>query len=198
MSDQSTSRRTLLAGGVAGSALAGLVLRGGDADAAVTVPTGGAVQFFLDLDGIPGDSTDSQFPNTFEILDWTYGATTSVSPARSGGARGKVQPHDLTFTKVLDKASPKLFLACATGKHIKTATLVARKASAKQPYLKIVLKDVYVSSYRAGPNAGDATPLDVVGLDYASFEIVYTVQDPAGGIGKTIRAAFDFLKNRVL
>ena len=79
MSDQTTSRRSLLAGGVVGSALGGLILDPGAADAAITVPTGGSVAFFLDLDGIPGESTDAQFPNTFEILDYAFGATTSVA-----------------------------------------------------------------------------------------------------------------------
>jgi type VI secretion system secreted protein Hcp len=198
MSDQSTSRRILLAGGLVGSALGGLVLNAGDADAAVVIPTAPSVQFFLDLAGIPGDSTDAQFPHTFEIFDWTYGATTSVGPTRTGGARGKVQPHDLTFTKLVDKASPKLFLACATGKHISSATLVARKQGADQAYLKIVLKDVYVSGYHTAPNGGDAIPLDVVGLDYAQLEIDYTFQNAAGGPSKTVTAAFDFVKNKVL
>ncbi len=192
----SPTRRTLLAGGVAGSALGGLAL--GPAGAAVSVPVGSSVDVFLDLDGIPGDSDDAEFPHTFEILDWHLGATTSVGPETSGGARRKVKPQPLTVVKLLDQASPKLFLACATGKHIAKATLVARKASAKQPYLKVVLKDVYVSSYRSAPNSDGALPLDVVGLDYATLEIDYTVESPAGGIDKVVRAAFDFVRNRVL
>jgi type VI secretion system secreted protein Hcp len=198
MPDQTTTRRSLLAGGVVGTAVGGLVLDGGAAQASVTIPSGFSVQFFLDLDGISGDSTDSQFPNTFEVLDYSLGATTSIGPSRTGGARSKVKPADFSFTKVLDKASPKLFLACATGKHIKTATLHARKAAAPQPYLKIVLTDVFVASYHSAPNVDDSTPLDVVALDFATFEIDYTVQDPAGGPGRTISAAFDFLRNKVL
>jgi type VI secretion system secreted protein Hcp len=198
MPEQTTTRRSLLAGGVAGTALGGLVLAPGDASAGITVPTGGSVAFFLDLDGIPGDSNDSEFPNTFELLDYSMGATTSVGPTRTGGARAKARPQDLSFTKVLDKASPKLFLACVTGKHIKTATLYVRKAGAPQPYLKIVLSDVYVSSYRSGPNFDDGTPLDAVTLDFATFEIQYNVQDVAGGPGRTVTAAFDFVTNKVI
>src|SRR5262249_2408558 len=81
MPDQSTPRRSLLAGGVVGSALGGLVLAPGDADAAITVPTAPSVAFFLALAGLPGDSTDAEFPGTFDILDWSLGTTTSIGPS---------------------------------------------------------------------------------------------------------------------
>jgi type VI secretion system secreted protein Hcp len=198
MFDQSPSRRSLIAGGVAGTALGGLTLSSGSADAAVGIPSEPSAQFFLALTGIPGTSTDVQFPGTHEILDYGLGATTSVRPGSSGGAKGKAQPHDFTFTKVLDKSSPKLFLSCATGAHIKKATVTARKKSAKVEYLTFVLTDVFISSYHTAPGSGDALPLDVISLDYATLEIAYTPQTPDGSQGKPITAGFDFVTNKVL
>ena len=69
----------------------------------------------------------------------------------SGGGTGKAQVHDLHFTKYVDKASPKLFGACATGQHIPKGVLTYRKAGVKEgqvEYFKIMLSDLLVSSYQ--------------------------------------------------
>jgi type VI secretion system secreted protein Hcp len=197
MADHTTTRRTLLAGTLGGSALGGLVLTS-DAEAAVSVPSAPAVDFFVALPGVPGESVDEQFPNTFDTLDWSFGETTSVSPTNTGNGVGKVKPQPFVFVKHVDKASPALFLKCATGKHFPKATITARKRSSKEPYLQVVLHDVYISSYRTAPGSVDAVPLDVVGLDYGSVLITFTPQNPDGSLGTPIEAGFDFVKNKVL
>ena len=121
MADHTTTRRTLLAGSLGGSALGGLVLTT-DAEAAVSVPSDPAVDFFVALAGLPGESQDAQFPKTFDTLDWSFGATTSVSPTNTGNGVGKVKPQPFVFVKRVDKASPILFMTCATGKHFPSAT----------------------------------------------------------------------------
>ena len=53
-----------------------------------------------------------------------------------GGGAGKATFHDLIFMHTIDKASPVLMKACATGEHIKEATLTLRKAGkGQQEYL---------------------------------------------------------------
>jgi type VI secretion system secreted protein Hcp len=197
MADHTATRRTLLAGTLGGSALGGLVLTT-DAEAAVSVPGSPAVDFFVDLAGVPGESQDAQFPHTFDTLDWSFGETTSVSPTNTGNGVGKVKPQPFVFVKHVDKASPVLFLKCATGKHVTKATLTARKRASKEPYLEVVLRDVYISSCRTAPASVDAVPLDVVGLDYRSVLITFTPQNPDGSLGTPVRAGFDFVKNKVL
>jgi type VI secretion system secreted protein Hcp len=197
MTEHNTTRRTLIAGGLSGSALGGLMLAT-DADAAVSVPTAPSVDFFVHLAGIPGDSLDAQFPKTFDTLDWSFGATTSVSPTSPGGAVGKVKPQPFVFVKHVDKASPVLFKACATGKHFPTATIVARKRAAKEQFLQVTLRDVFISSYRSAPGSVDGVPLDVVGLDYRVFQITFTPQNPDGSLGTSVTTGFDFVKNKVL
>src|SRR3954454_5462822 len=105
MTDLSTTRRTLLAGGLSGSALGGLALAS-DAEGAVGVPTAPAVDFFVDLAGIPGGSQDARLPKTFDTLDWSHGAVTSVSPTNTGGGVGKVRPQPFVFVKRGDKTTP--------------------------------------------------------------------------------------------
>jgi type VI secretion system secreted protein Hcp len=60
---------------------------------------------------------------------------------------GKASFSDFNFTHHVDKASPNLMRACATGEHIKEATITARKAGkGQQEFLIIKMNDVIVTS----------------------------------------------------
>ncbi len=106
------------------------------------------VDFFLKIDGIDGESSDAKHKNEIDIGAWSWGVVQSGAGAGGGGrGAGKVSMQDFQFVMNLSKASPKLLLACASGKHIKQATLTARKAgTGKQEYLTFKFSDVLVSS----------------------------------------------------
>ena len=112
-----------------------------------------AVAYFLKLDGIVGESTDARHPGEIELESFSWGETESVAAGGGGGGggAGKVQIEDLHVVMRQSKASPPLFLACASGQHVKTAVLTGRKAGkAPMEFLSIKLTDVVVSSYRTG------------------------------------------------
>src|SRR5690242_5574091 len=98
-----------------------------------------AVDYFLKVDGIEGESQDHKHKNEIELQSYSWGASqTGTFSTASGGGSGKVQMQDFRFVMKHSKASPKLMLACATGEHIKTALLVCRKAGTQQQeFLKI-------------------------------------------------------------
>jgi type VI secretion system secreted protein Hcp len=196
MTEHTASRRTLLAGTLGGSALGGLVLASPDAAEAVTIPTDPTSSFFLAIDGIPGDSVDKQFAKTIDVLDWSWGVNTAISPTNTGSGAGKSKPQPFTFVARTSSASPKLFLACAKGTHFKSATLSARRSGdAAFVYLTIKLQNLFVTSYQVAPAPTDAFPLDVVQLEYGAVTISYTPQTAAGGPGTKVTAGFDFIKN---
>src|SRR4051812_11312285 len=103
-----------------------------------------ATDYFLKLDGIEGESQAKGHPNEIEISSFSFGASQSGSfAAGGGGGAGKVRMQDFHFTVPTNKASPKLFLACANGQHIKKATLTCRKAGKEQQeFLKYNFEDV--------------------------------------------------------
>ena len=71
-----------------------------------------AVDMFLKLGDIKGESKDSVHKETIDVLAWSWGASNSGSAQIGGGAGvGKVNVQDLSFTKFVDKASPDIFLA---------------------------------------------------------------------------------------
>src|SRR5262245_28480544 len=175
MPDHTASRRTLLAGTLGGSALGGLVLGSAEAAEAVTIPTDPTSVFFLAVDGIPGDSVDAHFEKTIDVLDWSWGVRSAISPTNTGSGAGKSKPQPFTVVARTGSASPKLFLACAKGTHIKTATLSARRSGAgAQVYLTIKLQNLFVTSYEVAPLPTDAGPIDVVQLEYGAVTVTYT------------------------
>ncbi|SPE33099.1 Protein hcp1 [Candidatus Sulfopaludibacter sp. SbA3] len=109
-----------------------------------------AFDSFLKLDGIKGESADAKHKGEIDILSFSFGASqTGTHATGGGGGAGKVQIHDIQFTKKVDASSPLLFLNCASGAHIKEATLVVRKAGGQQlEFLKIKLTDVLISSVK--------------------------------------------------
>jgi type VI secretion system secreted protein Hcp len=109
------------------------------------------VDYFLKIDTIEGESQDSKHKGEIDIDSWSWGATqTGAHAAGGGGGAGKVAMQDFHFTMKVNKASPKLMLACANGQHIPKAVLTCRKAGKEQQeYMKVTMSDLLVSSYQA-------------------------------------------------
>jgi type VI secretion system secreted protein Hcp len=153
--------------------------------------------YFMKIDGIPGDSTDAKHPNEIEVVSWSWGLTnTGSTHLGGGGGAGKADIQDLHFTARTSSASPLLFIACATGTHAKTADLVARKPGQTPfEFLKISLTDVLISSYQTAGNANDAVSLDQVSLDFAKVKITYIPQKPDGSAGTSVERGWDVNAN---
>ena len=157
-----------------------------------------AVEYFLKVDGIKGESRDNKHEHQIEILSYHWGVTqTGTMAFGGGGGAGKAQFTDFSFTNNVSKASPLLFLKCANGEHIKEATLSARKAGGEQQdFLIIKMNDVLVSSYQTGgSSSSDAVPTDQVGINYAKIEYIYKPQRPDGSFEGDVSAGWDLKKN---
>src|SRR5687768_13936919 len=110
-----------------------------------------ATDFFLKIDGVKGESMDKTHKDEINVESWSWGASQSVSSAtQSGGlGAGKVSISDFNFTMAINKASTELFLLCCNGKHIPSASFVARKAGdTPVEFFKVKLSDIIVSSYQ--------------------------------------------------
>jgi len=157
-----------------------------------------AIDYFLKLDGISGESKDSKHKGEIELLSFSFGETNSGSPGGGGGGAGKVQMSDFSFTARTTKASPQLFLSCAQGKHLKQAILTVRKAGgSQQEYLIIKLNDVLVSSYALGGSEGgaDGDPQDVFSLNFVKLSYDYKPQKADGSLDAPVHAGWDLSKN---
>ena len=141
--------------------------------------------YLLEIDGIKGESQDSKHKETIEISSFSWGVSNSGSfAAGGGGGSGKASFQDLHFTSHVNKSSPLIAKACATGQHIKKATLFVRKAGGdQQDYYVIKLEDLLVSSYQSGGSEGsNALPVDQFALNFAKIEFDYSPQKPDGSV----------------
>jgi type VI secretion system secreted protein Hcp len=157
-----------------------------------------AVDYFLKLDGIPGESTDSKHKNEIDIESWNWGQVNGgTHTGGSGGGAGKVSMHDFSFTMRINKASPKLFLACATGQHIKEALLTCRRAGKEQQeYLKIKFTELLVSNFQTGGSAGEVVPTDQISLNFGKIEISYAPQKGDGTLDSPVVHHYSAKENK--
>ncbi len=156
------------------------------------------VDYFLKIDGIEGESQDSKHKGEIELASWSFGATQSgTMHAGGGGGAGKVSVKDIHIVKNVDKGSPKLFGACATGEHIKKAVLIARKAGKdQQEYLKMTMSDVLVSEYNTCGSGQAGLPTDEISLNFGKIEIEYKEQKADGTLGGVVKSGWDLKQNK--
>lgn len=157
-----------------------------------------AVDYFLKIDGIQGESVDQKHKNEIQVEAFSWGATNEPGPVMGGGGgAGKVRVQDFSFTMRVNKASPKLFLACAKGQHLKLATFTARRAGkAQQEFLVYKFTDVVVSSYQTGGSAGDVIPMDSISLAFSRIEMEYRPQKADGSLDTPVAAGWDLTQNK--
>ena len=156
-----------------------------------------AVDMFLKLDDVKGESTDDKHKDEVDVLAWSWGMTQSgTTHMGGGGGSGKVSVNDLSLTKYVDKSSPNLMLATCNGKHFKEALLTVRKAGEKPlEYIKITMKEVIISSVSTGGSGGEDRLTENVTLNFAEFKIVYTPQKSDGSGEAAVEAAYHIAKN---
>jgi type VI secretion system secreted protein Hcp len=157
------------------------------------------MDFFLKLDGIAGESKDVKHKGEIDLESFSWGETNQPAGAAGGGSgAGKVAMQDFHFVTRVNKASPLLFLACATGKHIKDAVLTVRKAGKdQQDYLVFTFKDVVISSYQVGgAEAGAEAPMDDVSFNFGRIDFEFRFQKPDGSLAGPVKAGWDVMKNQ--
>jgi len=155
-----------------------------------------AIDMFLKLDGIKGESKDDKHKDEIHIESFSWGMSQTGSMGHGGGGgAGKVSVHDISISKNVDKSSCDLMYHCASGKHIPSGLITVRKAGEKPlEYLKIKLTDILISGVQeSGSGHGDQVGESIT-LNFAKFQVDYQEQkpdgtgSPAGSMGWDVKA----------
>ncbi|MEP6651887.1 MAG: type VI secretion system tube protein Hcp [Myxococcales bacterium] len=156
-----------------------------------------AVDMFIKIDDIKGESVDSKHAGEIQVLSWNWGMTQSGTTHNGpGGGAGQVNVQDLTFTKYVDSSTPNLIKFCCSGKHFAQAVLTVRKAGDKPlEYMKLTLTELIVSSLSTGGGGGQERLTESVSLNFSKFTIDYTPQKADGSGGAAISANWDIAGN---
>ena len=151
---------------------------------------------FAKIGDIKGESLDSKHKDEIEVLSWSWGVANS-GPVKAGGAgQGKASFNDLSFTHSIDKASPLLLRGCATGVHLKEATITHRKAGkGQQEFLIIKMSDVIITSVTHGDSAGGART-ESVSIAFAKVDLEYKPQKADGSLDAGIHFKYDIKGNK--
>src|SRR5262245_10378109 len=156
-----------------------------------------AVDMFIKIGDVKGEAKDKTHKDEVDVLAWSWGMSNSGSAHTGGGAgAGKANVQDLSVTKYIDKASPDLMLACCTGKHYDTATLVVRKAGTTPlEYVTITMSEVLVTNVSTGGSGGEDRLTENVTLNFAKVKVDYKEQTDKGGAGATPSMTYDIAQN---
>jgi len=156
-----------------------------------------AADIFAKLGDIKGESIDDKHKDEIEVLSFSWGVNNAGSMAHgTGGGEGKASFHDLAFTHKIDKASPILFQACATGVHLKEATITNRKAGkGQQEYLVIKMNDVIITSVTHG-TAANTDDNEQVSLAFAKVSVEYKPQKADGSLDAAVAFKYDLKANK--
>lgn len=151
-----------------------------------------AVDFFLKIDGIPGEATADGHTGEIEIDSYKVEWTNEAHSSGGGSGAGKVVPSDVLCKGPVSKASPLLFLACCNGTHLKSALISCRKAGGtQQDYLQIELTDVLVTHYSHEPAEEGVVPEDDFSLNFSKIKFTYKIQKPDGSTAPGSEAGWD-------
>lgn len=141
-----------------------------------------AVDAFLKLGDLKGESPVEGFEDQIQVLSWSWGMSqTGTTHSGTGGGAGKANIQDMAITHYVDTASPNIIKACCSGKHFEEAVLTLRKAG-EDPldYLVITLGDIIVSSVSMGGSEGEERNTESFTLNFAKFKYAYQPQDNKG------------------
>ncbi|MCP4408408.1 MAG: type VI secretion system tube protein Hcp [Gammaproteobacteria bacterium] len=156
-----------------------------------------AIDQFIKIGDLEGESKDSSHAGEVEVLAWSWGMSQSgTMHSGTGGGAGKVSVQDMSITKYVDKSSPNLYKACCNGKQFEEATLTVRKAG-EQPleYVIIKMSPVIITNISTGGSSGDDLITENVTLNFAQVGISYTPQKSDGSGDAAVEACWNIAEN---
>jgi len=150
---------------------------------------------FAKIGDIKGETLDDKHKDEIEVLSWSWGVTNDAAQSMGGGGgAGKASFHDLSFTHKIDKASPVLMKGCATGQHLKEATIMRRKAGkGQQDFLVIKMNDVLITAV-TDVDSNEGSDLETVSLAFAKVDLEYRPQKADGSLAAGIHFKYDINK----
>ena len=156
-----------------------------------------AADIFAKIGDIKGESLDSKHKDEIEVLSFSWGVTNARSlSSGSGGGEGKATFHDLTFIHSIDKASPLLMKACATGTHLKEATITQRKAGkGQQDYFIVKMSDVMITGVTHAGETGQPGSESVT-FAFAKVDLEYKPRKADGSLDAGIHFKYDLKANK--
>jgi len=161
-----------------------------------------AIDVYLQIDGIKGESMDDKHKDWIECtsVNWGVSQPRSATASTGGGHTAERCEHqEVVFTKLADLASPILLQTCSAGKTIPKAKLEFMRADGQGErikYFEIELENVLIGSIAPAVHEGSIIQ-EKVGLKFSKIKWKYTQQKVTGGAGGNTSGGWDLATNKV-
>lgn len=162
-----------------------------------------AIDVYLQIEGIKGESTDSAHKDWIECksVDFEVLQPKSATASTAGGHTAERCEHrDIVVTKMADLATPLLLQNCSSGKTIAKAKFEFMRADGKGErikYFEIELQNLIISDVAPSVKEGDILH-ESVGIKYSQVKWKYTQQKIGGGSGGNTSGGWDLATNKVV
>jgi type VI secretion system secreted protein Hcp len=156
---------------------------------------------YMQIDGLKGESTDSEHKDWIELLSFSHSISqpaSATAASAGGGTTSRCQHGDYLITKYVDLSSPKLYELCSSGKHIKDVTIEMMRASGDKRVKYMVVKMEQVVISQVSPAGGGADfPTESISFNYGTIKWTYTQQKRTDGSqGGNTAAGWSLVENK--
>jgi len=162
-----------------------------------------AIDVYLQIDGIKGESADDKHKDWIECKSVNWGVTQpkSATASTGGGHTAERCEHkEIELVKLADLSSPMLLQTCSSGKTIPKAKFEFMRADGqgeRVKYFEIELENVLIGA--VSPKVGEGDFLhEQVGLKFSKVKWKYTQQKIGGGAGGNTSGGWDLATNKVV
>ncbi len=162
-----------------------------------------AIDVYLQIDGIKGESTDDKHKDWIECksVNWSVEQPKSATASTGGGHTAERCEHkDIVLSKLADLASPILLQTCSAGKTIPKARFEFMRADGQGErikYFEIEIENVLIGAVTPSVQEGDILT-EHVGLKFSKVKWKYTQQKVTGGAGGNTSGGWDLATNRIV
>ena len=157
-----------------------------------------AVDMFIKIKDIEGESVKPGHEGEIDILAWNWGTSHTVKQRMKRPTRySEVATNmDMTFTKKMDASSSDLFRFCNNGADLgKVELIVINPKREFDTIISIQFHDVTCVAYRISGSGDDAVPTESVSFNYSKIEFNYKQQNEDGTTQET-ELGYDLTKGK--
>jgi type VI secretion system secreted protein Hcp len=141
---------------------------------------GGNTNLYLKLGTIQGDSVNDRHAHEIDVDTLAWGVANPTVSAKGASF------SQITVTKGIDSASPKLMTASAGGTDLGNATITATKVGGDEfKFATIDLEHVFLSSFNQTANRTCGFD-EKIQLLYTKVTLTFFKQSATGGTGSTV------------
>lgn len=162
-----------------------------------------AIDVYLQIEGIKGESQDSQHKDWIEVtgVHWGVHQPRSATSSTGGGHTAeRADLSDISFSKIADLSSPILLQSCAMGKTIPKAKFEFFRADGngtRVKYFEVALANVMVGLVKPHLGGDDSYLTETVNLKFSKINWAYTQQKIGGGAGGSTVGGWDLAANKI-